>query len=568
MNMSSLSPGRFWKRFAGGGKHVEPGDLSQRLAHVIAGARDVTDAATAVAEILGWKLQPTRLFIIVRQGEAWRYAADYAAASQPSRDREVSVLSAEEQTRLVSLLGSPLQPTAEMPLTGESAVLWPADLNVPAIHSALLTPLAIDSELMGAVVTCYAGTDRPQSQTAVLLDAMAPILAIGLHHAELIEHKRLVGEHEALAASVTSAIRTATGVDAIVNAAVAGLGGALNARKTTIFVEAGEETIRRDQPGVAMRARAEYPAVESGGSLIGTLLELGEESTLGRLLAGEMLTVPEGGANNPILADPTHSTAATAHLLAPIVHLKHLAGVLAIEQIDGALKFSDKELALIGLVSEETGIALYQDGLNREARETEWREASIGGITAAIHNSLDLDTVLQTVVNELGQGLSVCRCALALVEDPISGPLEVSCQYTAPCCDGILPPFGAIPLAGDDLAGLLSPDGPAEIQESPPAAETAQHSRQLRTEGVKASLTAAIRLGGRPIGIISLHDCEKRRLWTRSEIALLQSVVDHTAMAIKNARLFAETTRLASRQSLLSRVLQGMNKSNQIDDIF
>ena len=90
----------------------------------------------------------------------------------------------------------------------------------------------------------------------------------------------------------------------------------------------------------------------------------------------------------------------------------------------------------------------------------------------------------------------------------------------------------------------------------------------------RAALAAPIRLRDQVIGAIDLEEVRKAgpgagmqpsglRRWTSDEVALVQAVADQVALALENARLFADTQRRAEQLAILHRV--GLDITSALD---
>jgi len=106
----------------------------------------------------------------------------------------------------------------------------------------------------------------------------------------------------------------------------------------------------------------------------------------------------------------------------------------------------------------------------------------------------------------------------------------------------------------EDLPGafaFLQSDQPFRIQRlddlNVPKAERA-HLRQF---GAYSTLMTRLQIGGELIGFTSLWESRRQREFLPEEIALCQSIAQQAAIAIENARLYAETQQRLKEQTVL-----------------
>lgn len=209
---------------------------------------------------------------------------------------------------------------------------------------------------------------------------------------------------------------------------------------------------------------------------------------------------------------------------------------------------------------------LSRTALYRKARDASRRDALTTKLTSAIHSSLDQDAVLTAIVNELGGALSVCRCRIALFRDPVPETIAITHEYVAACCSN-RPPSRTAPAAHHPhVHAVLASDRPVAIDDARGHPLFAEFKEDLDASGVRAILAVTIRLGGRPIGFLSLHQCEHARSWTEWEIDVVQSVAEQAAVAIRQAELYREAGASALRAALVNQIIASIRRSLDLNE--
>lgn len=177
-----------------------------------------------------------------------------------------------------------------------------------------------------------------------------------------------------------------------------------------------------------------------------------------------------------------------------------------------------------------------------------WRESIINRIVQNMRDTLVLDEVLQTTVEQLHEALSVNRCFI--VQPNAQQKLQVS--YT----------------------NLSEPERET-MMGSPFECEFYQHHRQQFPQGellvlsqmdeitqscnvqqatidryrLKSLVLAPLLYQRSFLGLIGLHQCDRERHWTESELLLIRAIADHCAIAIHQAKLYQQAqTELAERK--------------------
>jgi PAS domain S-box-containing protein len=210
---------------------------------------------------------------------------------------------------------------------------------------------------------------------------------------------------------------------------------------------------------------------------------------------------------------------------------------------------------------------LSHTDLYRDARESARRDALITKLSSAIHNSLDSDAVLTAMVNELGEALSVCRCRIALLPSPMPETIAITHQYVAECCSKRPPANGTAPVVDNPhLHAVLASEHPLAVEDASTDPLFATFKSHLDASGVKSILAACIRLGGRPIGLLSLHHCERLHSWTQWEIDVVESVAEQAAVAIRQAELYREAGESAMRAALVNQIITSIRRSLDLNE--
>jgi PAS domain S-box-containing protein len=437
------------------------------------------------------------------------------------------------------------------------------------IRSILTAPLILDSRVIGALNLYRVKPRRWSANERHCAKAIASSLSQLIHQTQSNERAKSAADREALTNRLLGAIRTAVGVDDLLRFAIEGIGVTLGVSRAVIYLRSNRDSARPDEGRSmsSLKALAEYRESVLVPSLLGSGLDIQSTPILGQLLAGEIVAIPDTVEGHPVVRAIGVRLGVRAMALAPVAYRGQTVAVLVLEQFGRPREFSEEEIGLIRLVTEQTAVALYQAELYREAEESARREALISKISSAIHSSLDSDAVLQAIVNELGAALSVCRCRLSLLPNPMPEVIPITHQYIAPCCVNGPPMAQTIPVAGNlYLGALLSSDRPVATDNVSKDPRFSLTRRSLEAGRVKSVLATTIRLGGRPIGVFSLHHCEQSHSWTQWEIDVVGSVTEQAAVAIRQAELYREARESATRAALVNQMVASIRRSLDLEE--
>ncbi|GAB4532531.1 MAG: hypothetical protein Kow0063_13190 [Anaerolineae bacterium] len=103
------------------------------------------------------------------------------------------------------------------------------------------------------------------------------------------------------------------------------------------------------------------------------------------------------------------------HCLAvPLKVRDQVIGVLSFEKDKADKAWTSEEVMLLELLVEQLGLALESARLYQDTQRRAAREELIGQATARMRESLDLETVLKTAVDEMRQALGLEECVISL----------------------------------------------------------------------------------------------------------------------------------------------------------
>jgi diguanylate cyclase (GGDEF)-like protein len=153
------------------------------------------------------------------------------------------------------------------------------------------------------------------------------------------------------------------------------------------------------------------------------------------------------------------------------------------------------------------------------------REVAVNRISTAIRSSLELPSVLQTTVNEVGRALVARHCALSVEGEPGQPPLT-TCYFhdgvdEEACRDQIIADLHAYDSRMRGRMNEFVQDGAGE-PDAPPVA------------------VVPVIFQERTLGVLFVGSEDPRRVWRRNEILLMRTVADQVAVAVNHARLFAQ----------------------------
>ncbi|MBA3804283.1 MAG: sensor domain-containing diguanylate cyclase [Acidobacteria bacterium] len=181
--------------------------------------------------------------------------------------------------------------------------------------------------------------------------------------------------------------------------------------------------------------------------------------------------------------------------------------------------------------------------LARLLQEQAGREIAVNRIATAIRNSLELDSILQTTVNEVGRALSVQHCALR-VEGEAGGPALTNCYFR-----------DRIKAEGDEETELIKDlESYGERLSSGQSEGFVLDGRSdgdaQTNGGVNPLAVVPLFYQERFMGVLLVRSDDPVRTWQENELLLLRTVSDQVTVAVNHARLFAQMQQQALTDGL------------------
>jgi PAS domain S-box-containing protein len=250
-------------------------------------------------------------------------------------------------------------------------------------------------------------------------------------------------------------------------------------------------------------------------------------------------------------------------LLAVPLHVKgKIIGVLSIAG-RSVRPFSPAEVTLLQTFADQAALALENARLFTET-ESQRREAEVvAALARDINASLDLDTVMQRVA-EAARELCCSDGALIALRDPVTARMvfryrigQHHHEHLNLCIEPGKGVGGQVLLTGQSFRTDHYADDP-RISKG--------HLGSTPRSGMVSVMAVPIR-GSECVEGLLYVDSLTPQVFTDRDEAILLRLADHTAIAIKNARLYEGVESRAARLSTLSRLNQLISSSLDMDEV-
>jgi len=242
-------------------------------------------------------------------------------------------------------------------------------------------------------------------------------------------------------------------------------------------------------------------------------------------------------------------------------------GFIQIANPTDARQFTETDVQLLEMLSAQVSGMIYVSQLLERVEQRTHLLESLAHVAATIGGSLDLNAVLEAIVGAVS-GVLACQRTAIFVLDPATNLLNLV------AAEGVSPQYRqlsqGIPITEGGRAHAIAVNQiviSEDIQQHPELAEVAPLSE---AEGFRAYADVPLHRGETPVGLLSAQFMEPHT-FTPDEIGFLKILAEQAAVAIENARLYAQTdAELQSRVhslEVLQRVTQESTATFDLDHI-
>jgi GAF domain-containing protein len=269
---------------------------------------------------------------------------------------------------------------------------------LPNTRAELALPLKVGSRILGAVDVQSTQTGAFTLENISILGILADQLAVAVDNAELFASTQdMLGKHRLLH-QITIAASTANGLTEAMERAVNGL----------VIAQVA------DRAGVLLASRGELETVAITGydiaGLPSTRIPFGK-GIIGAAAKERRPILVQDTLNDPRYYGVDGST--RSELALPIIFGDEVMGVLNMES-DTVAAFDDNDQEIMIALVNNIGAIIANWRLVSQIRRQVERQQFLFNAAAKIRRSVDIETILQTSVTEIGRAMGASRAKISL----------------------------------------------------------------------------------------------------------------------------------------------------------
>ncbi|PYN93796.1 MAG: hypothetical protein DMD89_23545 [Candidatus Rokuibacteriota bacterium] len=296
-------------------------------------------------------------------------------------------------------------------------------------------------------------------------------------------------------------------------------------------------------PGTGLAARA----IETGGPVWSHEVLSDSDVVYDDDLRGRI----DSGTHGSVLAVPLHSKDRTI-------------GVLFLSDT-AAHEFSEREVHLAQAFADQAALALDNARLHEDAEGGRRYAEELARLARSLTETLDSREVCTRIVERVPELFRVAASTLRLLRP--DGGLEAA-AYGGTRWEQLTP--GDVLPAGIGVAGRAVAEGRAvwstNLLEDADVPLTDELRQRLRGAGIRALLSAPLKVKGKILGTLTLADPAARG-FSSTDAERLQALADQAALALDNARLHEEAEQRRREAEVLAVLARTINESLDVDTV-
>ena len=417
-------------------------------------------------------------------------------------------------------------------LKGDPTIVAAADLG--GARTILIVPMLKDDDLIG-VIGIYRQEVRPFTDKQIELAMnFARQAVIAIENTRLLNELRESLQQQTATADVLKVISRSTfDLQAVLETLV---------QSAAQLCEADMASLHRPSVKGYQRVASRGFSPELDAFMKDKVIEPGRGTTGGRaLLEGKIIHIPD------VLSDPDYTLLEAQRIAGfrtmlgvPLLREGTPVGVIVLQRRN-MRRFTDKQIELVTTFADQAVIAIENARLfdevqarTRELTQSVGELRALGEISQAVNSTLDLQSVLETIVAKATQ-LSSTEAGVIYVFDEADRQFQLHATYgmTAEMIAVIKEHHADFSEAVSAATQRREPDQVADLQPSSKANE------MIRRLGYRARLVVPLLSGDRIVGALVVRRKAPGE-FSQSTIELLQTFAAQSVLAIQNARLFAE----------------------------
>ncbi len=216
-------------------------------------------------------------------------------------------------------------------------------------------------------------------------------------------------------------------------------------------------------------------------------------------------------------------------LTLPILFQDSIIGIMRLLTKSQRL-FTSEEISFAMALAEQVGVAISNGRMFKEMENQVDFMNEVQKISRLVNSTLDLDSVLNTIVQRIPLSLNAMGCTLRLL-NPQTNQLELVASY------GVSETYLESSLIEDEKNVTMVLSGEPIAIYDVAHDDRVLNKENMTREGIQSLLAVPIKVGEEIIGVLRIFSA-KHRSFSSSEVNFAVTVAEAGGTAIQNARMY------------------------------
>ncbi|MFH1337009.1 MAG: GAF domain-containing protein [Candidatus Zixiibacteriota bacterium] len=285
-------------------------------------------------------------------------------------------------------------------------------------------------------------------------------------------------------------------------------------------------------------------------------IKIGQEGITGWVAkTGEPLVVGDVSRETRYVAG---KEGCRSEIAVPLKLKGEIIGVLDAES-EKLFAFGDKDIRILSQLASQIAVVLENSRLFSEERKSNLKLALINDVGRKVVSTLNLDKLLEGTIEVIQLSLKYGNISLFLA-DGAGGDLILK-SYCGKSGNIVQPGYrqkkgiGMVGKAAEGGKTILCNDVTKEPSYIPAIADTL------------SELCVPIKSGGTVVGVLDVESFSKN-MFNQQDVAVLETIADLLASAIKNTQLYNDTRRKAWRLELVDQINRAISSTLDLKGVF
>jgi PAS domain S-box-containing protein len=264
----------------------------------------------------------------------------------------------------------------------------------------------------------------------------------------------------------------------------------------------------------------------------------------------------------PSFNKPPHSHI-QSWLGVPLIVRDRVIGMFAVDHSQPDF-FTDADAQMVNALAGQAAIAIENARLFEEAQKRLLEIEGIANVSAALGRTLELEPLLETILQSTIHAIPPAeRGAILLADDEENLHVHAVWGYSDVRVRQLVfsPESGYSTISFQQRRAIIVPDVRAESR-----IRYEGDIPEMLTGG--SAIAAPLIVKDRPIGVIAIDTPARENAFDEDDLHLLEALASSAALAIENARLFADTRRKLAELEILQTIASALRIAQTLDEVF